>query len=475
MSSPRNTPSAPSPRRTDRGSALITVLLLAAIVAVLAAHLLSRSSQEHRLATRAYYLGAALNLAEAGIEEAMWAVNNGLVDTAHGWTDPGDGTGARVRTTTSGLALAQGTGEIRLRLDSPGTNNPVATALGIVHLPGQPPILKQLRVPLARRAIWANAIVAKNSVTFNGNNISIDAYDSQVGLWHATTNRLDRATVATNLATNGGIEVNNADIFGSVATGGGQPRVGPNGSIRGATSPATLPNNTDPANVRTDFAYNIPEATPPGGTPVALGTVSSNLTLPRPGDTPNAVGRYAYTATAVNLQDAALTISGPVDLIVTGDVAVSGGSGSVAIGATAGTNLKLYAAGNVSISGQGAVNQSSSPPNMTLYGTRTQAQAASLGPQKFSLSGNASYAGLVYAPNADVTLKGGGSSGRFDGAIIGHSVTFSGNYEFHYDVQLAGIQSERFFRPRGWVELTAPPGSGAALARDNRAPFNAML
>lgn len=475
MSSPPNTPCGPSPRRTDRGSALITVLLLAAIVAVVASHLLSRSAQEHRLATRSYYQSVALNLAEAGIEEAMWAVNNAFVDAAHGWTDPGDGTGARVRATTSGLALAQGAGEIHLRIDSPGTDNPVATALGVVRLPGQTPLSKQLRVPLARRAMWANAIVAKNSVTFNGNKIGIDAYDSAVGPWDATTNRLDRATVATNLATNGGLEVNNADIFGSVATGGGKPKVGPNGSVLGATSPSGLPDNTDPSNVRTDFSYNIPDAPLPTGTPVVLGSVSSPLTLPRAGDTPGADGRYVYRASSVDLQNETLTISGPVDLIVTGDLEVGGSSGALTIGSTAGTNLKLYVAGNVSISGQGAINQSSSPPNMTIYGTRTQAEVTTLGRQVFDLSGNASYSGLVYAPNADITLSGGGSSGRFDGAIIGSSVTFNGNYDFHYDVRLGGIQSERYFRPGGWVELTAPAGSGAALARDNRAPFAGVL
>lgn len=476
MSSPRNTPCAPSRRPTDRGSALITVLLLAAIVAVVASHLLSRSAQEHRLATRSYYQSVALNLAEAGIEEAMWAVNNDFVDAAHGWNDAGDGTGASVRTTTTGLTLAQGAGEMHLRLDAPGSNNPVAIALGIVRLPGQIPISKQLRVPLSRRAMWANAIVAKDSVVFNGNRVGIDAYDSSVGPWDSTTNRLDKATVATNLAHNGGLEVNNADIFGSVATGGGQPYVGPGGSILGATSPSGLPQNTDPNNVRTDFAYNIPDATLPTGTPVVLGAVSgTNLVLPRAGDTPGPDGRYVYQATSIDLQNKGMSVSGAVDLIVTGNLAVGGGSGTIVVGSASGTDLRLYVGGDITISGSGMVNQSSSPPNMTIYGTRTQEQAATLGRQTFSLSGNAAYSGLVYAPNADVALKGGGSTGRFDGAIIAHSVTLNGNYDFHYDIQLAGIQSERFFRPGAWVELTAPPGSGAALARDNRAPFASAL
>ncbi len=447
------------------------MLLLSAVAAVIASHLFVRGLQEQRLATRSYYQSVALNLAEAGIEEAMWALNNEWVDSTRGWSDAGDGTGAKVRSVTTGLTLAQGRGEIHLRIDSPATSTPVVLALGRVLLPGQAPVLKQLRVSLSRRTTWANAIVAKGTVTFNGNKVSIDAYDSSLGPWNATTNRLDLATVATNSTSNGGLSINNADIYGAVATGGGQPVVGPTGSILGATSPTSLTNNIDPSRVRTDFSYNIPDAVAPAGTATSLGAIGSSLTLPRAGDTPGPDGRYLYSATEINLNNTTLTIDGPVDLVVSGNVSIGGGSGSIVVSAGTTPALALYAAGNLSISGNGAANATNAPPRMTFYGTRTQAEVATLGAQQFDLRGNASYVGLVYAPNADVQLRGGGSSGRFDGAVIGRSVTFNGNYDFHYDVQLGGLASEEFFKPASWIELTAPAGSGAALARDARAPF----
>lgn len=451
------------------------MLLISAVAAVLASHLLLRGLQEQRLATRSYYQSVALNLAEAGVETAMWAVNNGWVDGAHGWSDAGDGTGAKTRSITSGLSLAQGSGEIHLRIDSPSSDNPVVIALGRVLLPGQGTVIKQLRVALSRRNTWANAIVAKGTVTFNGSRVGIDAYDSSVGPWHATTNRLDRATVATNSTSNGGLSVNNADVFGAVATGGAPPVVGPTGSVLGATSPPSLTNNIDPSRVRNDFAYNIPDAVAPAGTPISLGSVTTSLTLPRAGDTPGADGRYLYRATEIDLNNSTLTIAGPVDLIVTGDVEIAGGSGSLALTSAPTTGLALYAAGNLSISGNGAINATSSPPKMTFYGTRTQAEVATLGAQQFDLRGNAAYSGLVYAPNADIQLRGGGSTGRFDGAVIGRSVTFNGNYDFHYDIQLGSLSSEEFFKPRSWIELTAPAGGGAALARDARTPFAGRL
>jgi hypothetical protein len=475
MSSRPNTRSAPSPRRTERGSALVAILLIAAIAATVAAHLLTGVVAEQRYATRSVYQSVAMNLAEAGVEQAMWAVNNGWVDATRGWADATDGSGAKVRSTTSGLALTQGSGEIFLRLDNPASNTPIVTALGIVRLPGQGTIVKQLRVRLERRSMWANAIVAKGHVTFNGNRTTIDAYDSSVGPWHSTSNRLDKATVATNLATNGGIAVNNADVFGSIATGGGEPLVGPNGSILGATSPSGLTNNIDPSNVRRDFAYNIPDAVAPTPLSGNLNAITTSLTLPRTGDTPGPNGRYVYRATEIDFNNQTLTINGPVDLVVSGDVEIGGGSGAIVVNSGSSPQLGLYVAGDISISGSGAVNQTNSPPNMSIYGTRSLSQVATLGRQQFNLSGNASYSGLVYAPNADISLRGGGSTGRFDGAIIAYSVTFNGNYDFHYDVRLAGIQSERYFKPSSWIELTAGAGTGAPLARDNRQPFASQL
>jgi len=446
------------------------VLLLAAIAAAAAGWLLTRASQEVRLATRSYYLVTALNLAEAGVEEAMWAANSAAFTSAHGWADAAGG-GAVVLSRATGLDVAQGAAEIHVRVDAPSSPNPVVTALGVVRLPGQRDLVKQLRVTLARRAVWANAIVAKGAVTFNGNNVAIDAYDSLVGPWHATTNRLDQATVATTSTSNAGLAVNNADIYGYVATGGGLPVVGPAGSVLGATSPSSP--KLDPSRLRTDFSYNIPDSTAPAGAPIVLADITTTLTLPRVGDTPDANGRYLYQTGQIDFNNKTLTIAGPVDLVVISDISIGGGSGSITLGAT--SELRLYAGGNVSLSGDGAVNPTGVSSRLQLYGTRTQAATATLGPQQFSLGGNAGFAGLIYAPNADVSLHGGGSSGLFDGALVARNVTLNGNYAFHYDIRNSSLPSERYFRPTGWLELTAPAGGGAGLARDNREPFAGRL
>jgi hypothetical protein len=53
-----------------------------------------------------------------------------------------------------------------------------------------------------------------------------------------------------------------------------------------------------------------------------------------------------------------------------------------------------------------------------------------------SLGGNGAISALVNAPNATVTLGGGGSKGYFVGAIQANVVTDQGGYPVHYDLQL---------------------------------------
>src|SRR3954468_23838138 len=86
MSSPRNSRCGRNRLRTERGSAVITVLVLAAVTAVIAAGFLFRSAQEAKLATRSFYQSAALHLAEAGLEEGLYAANTSSLTSANGWT-----------------------------------------------------------------------------------------------------------------------------------------------------------------------------------------------------------------------------------------------------------------------------------------------------------------------------------------------------------------------------------------------------
>lgn len=111
-----------------------------------------------------------------------------------------------------------------------------------------------------------------------------------------------------------------------------------------------------------------------------------------------------------------------------------------------GGSLILYVYGDIKISGNGSFNNQSThpsvsgamglPQNLIIFGTRKMDEA----PQSFTVSGNGVLSAAVYAPNADVTANGGGSSGAVYGAIVSRSITVHGSPgPFHADKNLGQV------------------------------------
>ncbi len=86
---------------------------------------------------------------------------------------------------------------------------------------------------------------------------------------------------------------------------------------------------------------------------------------------------------------------------------------------------------SLSIGGLGVSNgvSSSIPPQCVVINYA--------GTNSVSISGNGAVSALLNAPNATVSLGGGGSGGYFVGAIQANNVSVQGGYPIHYDVQLS--------------------------------------
>lgn len=458
------------PFRSERASAVITVLVLAAVTALIASSLLFRAVQESRLASRSVFQSVALNLAEAGIEEGLHAANTGRLNAANSWSLASGSSSDYVKT-VSGFSLQQATGSFYVRVDQGNSMTPTIIAVGVVQIPNQPRIVKQLRVTASKRSLWANGIVAKNTVTFSGN-VTVDSYDSQLGAYNATTNRSDQATVATLRTESDPIVLNSkASIFGYVATGGQDPTVGSGGRIYGLTTPAgTL---VDQTRIRRDFSANLPDVAVPTGSSYSLGDVKVSTTLPRAGDTVGSNGRYLYSMSSLQLAGTdALTILGPVDIIVAGKMTTTGLSSLTVGSASVPTaTLNVYVAGQVDIQGNGVVNNTNVPASMSIWGTVPSTSSTK---QDIRIGGNGTYTGVVYAPNAAVNFTA--KNGVF-GAIVSDQTSVGGNGAFHYDVRLgAAIQSlDIAFRTTSWAELSQAVGSSSPFARDAREPFSSLF
>jgi hypothetical protein len=109
--------------------------------------------------------------------------------------------------------------------------------------------------------------------------------------------------------------------------------------------------------------------------------------------------------------------------------------------------LRLYsAAPSATLAGNGVVNQPGRAKNLYFYGLPTC--------KVVTLSGNGGFTGCIYAPQADLTLNGGGNNEiDFIGAGVFRSISLNGHFNFHYDESLALDGPARGYTITSWKEV----------------------
>ncbi len=86
----------------------------------------------------------------------------------------------------------------------------------------------------------------------------------------------------------------------------------------------------------------------------------------------------------------------------------------------------------LTLTGQGILNPLTTLPEAL--------QINYAGTNPVSISGNGATSAIITAPNASVTLGGGGSTGYLVGAVRAQSLTVQGGYPLHYDIQLNRLE-----------------------------------
>ena len=164
-------------------------------------------------------------------------------------------------------------------------------------------------------------------------------------------------------------------------------------------------------------------------------------------------GKEANSPTSVSLTNKTLTVSvnKTVVLVASGNVSTGGGSGSIQI--DNGGSLALYAAADVTLSGNGVANGTSSattattqqPVNFQIWGTSTTSQ-------NIDIKGNGVLSAVVYAPNASLFING---NGDVEGSFVANDVVMVGNAAFHYDESLGQFGGSSPYGISKWTELTS--------------------
>ena len=414
----------------NSGSALLVSLFVCLVLSISLGSYLMLVQAQARKVTWSQSWNNALAVAETGAEEALAHLNPGTFvavnPAANGWGLPSGGMYG---------PITRNMGQDQYSVVFTAQGRPVIYSTGQVSVVALSRTLTRvIRVTTTNLPLYTVAMVALENIDLNGGGILTDSFDSSNP--NLSTNGFyDPSRTSTNgdIASLGGlVEVGSASVHGDIYLGpGATDEVSKNGTVSGTTY--------------YDFNADFPPAELPG-------PVTSFIHVPAMIFPTNINGAsYSYYFGA------------------SGDYSISGGSGNVYV--APGAKVRLYVTSSFSPSVIRVAGTGLTAGNLQLYmgGTdfRLSGQsivdggnAANLGywglsqNTSISFSGNSSFVGTIYAPNAAFTLGGGGSSVYdFVGACVVKSVTMNGHFQFHYDESLLRAGPVKGYSAASWREI----------------------
>jgi hypothetical protein len=431
--------------RSNRGasaSVLLACVMTTAIVIIVLTSYLNLVSSQNLSIVRSQSWNAAMPVLEAGVEEALTHLYyNGSGNLAqNGWSQD-----------TNQYAKFRPVGEnwVHVVISNAATSTPFIYARGYVTVPEQTNrmIERVVEVRTRRDGLFSKGMVARGQIVLNGNNALVDSFDSTDP--SASTNglyiyskRKGNGVVASNSGISNAVSTGNADIFGRVATGpGGTVGIGPNGKVGNLAWQASgASSGIQPGQATDDMNVSFPDVVAPFTTaaipPAGAGTLNN----------------YDYViGTSGNWQVDGLSkgilvrSNVQATVLVTGNISFNGNDNGIQI--EPGGSLQLYMQGaSATIGGNGVVNQGNRATNFFYWGLPSNTSV--------SVKGNGAFTGVIYAPNADFVMNGGGVDHE---DIVGASVTktarINGNFQFHYDESLGNLGYYRGYIVTSWNEL----------------------
>lgn len=400
-----------------RGSVLVTALLLATVLGVALVGYLLLSKTALKLSHRTLFVNDASNLAEAGLEEALYCFNQVNAGVApgtawSGWTI----SGSTARRTLPQFNRDQnGIGTVKVFVndyDNGGGNPYIISQATITPFDGGAPLMRVMRIGLKQSGVFINGLVGLNGLSLKGQPL-IDSFNSNptnspTGPWLTYTPSLSANNTSVIVKT-GNIDLGNGLIKGNVSLGAG---VAPPAASQ--VTGAIQPNYTGvfqmpayPTAAGVSRSYNLGSTIP--------------AVLPVAGHLPAADGRYYYFTSGATITNTAITTGRNVTIV--------GTTTSLSTGVTINANatLAIYMDGAINASSSGSLNNNNWAGALQIF-TTTSIES--------SISGNGELRASVYAPNAVLKASGGGSSGSVVGSLVAKSVVATGQMSFHYDEAL---------------------------------------
>jgi Tfp pilus assembly protein PilV len=316
---------------------------------------------------------------------------------------------------------------------------------------------------------WNNALYGFCSVTMQGSSgTCTDAFNSTLGPYgggnpSVASGKCDSTTASNvigagaTVGANGGVTLgSNVSVAGDVVIGS-NPTSGCAASGYSGSTSSVLGQVINGPHIDPPPAPTFRSGFPSGAPSYALGSGSAQVLPPgaawssnpfpqTTGVTPatsspcmdtscNGTAAHPYEISSISMSGGGSSNPPALELVGGSDPlnpvyydidSLSQSQGEIDVSGYVVINVKS----NLSIGGLGIANGVSSniPPEAVVINYA--------GTNSVSISGNGAVSALLNAPNATVSLGGGGSGGYFIGAIQANNVSVQGGYPVHYDVQL---------------------------------------
>lgn len=417
----------PRRRYRESGNTLVLTLVMTLTISTVLGSYLALISSRYKVTIRSQSWNAAVPVMEAGIEEALTHIQDDLNNPgANGWTLGtlgGQPVYFKQRTFSDGSYFL-----VNIYYGSGGTTNlPYVYSTGYVPLPfsSSTYVSRTAKITGTNTPLINLAFGAVDSITMHGNGLASDSFNSSNPAL-STNGQYD----PTKTSTNGSV----ASVYGPVSFG--------NHSIAGnlylgPTATSGVSSGQVSGQIYTDFNVSFPDVVLPSTSWV-------------PASTSTVGGKTVYNFTS----SGDYSVGGSNDILVQPGVTVrlrvdatSFSPGNIHILSTNGTSgtLTVYqVSGSAGMSGNVTID-SGRARNFWYFGLP--------GVTSVTYGGNSSFIGVMYAPEADLTLNGGGNNNGLIGASITKSITMNGHYDFHFDEDLLSVGPSRSYIVTSWKEL----------------------
>ena len=428
---------APSLPASERGAAMLAAMCFALVLAIALSSYITMCYRSLQMSTRNANSGHGIELAETGMEEALWALHN---NDWTGWSF----TGKTATKTLSGFTFdGNTTGAISLTIANYDgtTGTRTLTVTGTTTLSDGTTQSRTLTSTSSQAPLFVNAIAATGNNTtwqaggYNGrvrfrSAGTVDSYDSttdlnaaSVGYSAMVASKSDFTAAQTSTGT---VQMTNVKIKGYIATLPGSAGVS-------YSTSATLYGPNSPANPKIDTTREttspyqpVFDVITPSATTLLTG---SSQTIGTPGAaTPS---YYYYSGDYYLGGSDILTVDGPVVVVISGYLATQN---TAKISVTANGSLTVFVGGALWLDGGGIVNTTKLPKNVAIFGQTGNSNT-------FEFSTTTPFYGVIYAPSAFLSFY---NNVTLYGAIVGQAVTFNSGSSptFHYDTSLRNVAGQ---------------------------------